>query len=367
VGLIWERVLGQERVRKLLSAAAADPGGTYLFIGPAGVGKVSAARVFAAAALCKDQCGECSSCTRALKGMHPDVVWFQPEGATHRVAAIRELVAQAALSPIEADRRVIIVEEADKIVERSQNALLKALEEPAASVTWILVANALEPFLPTILSRCQIVEFATIPEATVAHLVSDRFEVTDEEASLIVRSARGDLGRAIALAGDESHRQLRERAFAAATARGEEPRWALATGEEVQQAAAEAKDRVRGDQKAELAHLIEIHGDGPWRRRLADRHKRALRAAETGVYSTFLIWLGYAFRDLAAISAGDDSTIVDRDHAARIVEAAPERSTSFWLDMAEAAVDGDLAVKENAFGPLVVESVLLRLVPSSGT
>jgi DNA polymerase III subunit delta' len=364
VSLIWENVLGQERVRRLLTAAAADPSGAYLFIGPPGVGKVTAARVFAAAILCVDQCGECSSCSRALKGAHPDVHWFQPEGTTHRVAAIRELVANSALSPMEADRRVIIVEEADKIVERSQNALLKALEEPAASVTWILVADALEPFLPTILSRCQLVEFATIPEATVVHVVSDRFGVNADEAVRVVRSARGDLGRAIALAGDEAQRRLRSQAFQAATRRGEEPRWALAVAEEVQQAAAEVRDQIKGEQKSELAQLTDVLGEGPWRRRLTDRHKRALRAAETGVYSAFLIWLGFAFRDLAAISAGGDvTTITDSDHASGIVGAAPARKTSFWLGMAEAAVEADLAVKENAFGPLVVESVLLRLVP----
>jgi DNA polymerase III subunit delta' len=237
------------------------------------------------------------------------------------------------------------------------------LEEPAHSVTWILVADALEPFLPTILSRCQIVEFTTIPEQTVVYLVTDRFGIEESEALRIVRSARGDLGRAIALAGDESQRRLRTQAFDAATRRDEEPRWALAVAEEVQQAAGEAKENLKGEQKSELTQLTEVHGEGPWRRRITDRHKRGLRAAETGVYSDFLIWLGSAFRDLAAVSAGSDiSTITASDHGAAILEAAPTRPTGFWLGMAEAAVEGELAVRENAFGPLVLESVLLRLI-----
>jgi DNA polymerase-3 subunit delta' len=364
MSLVWDQVVGQDRVRGLLSAAASEPPGAYLFIGPPGVGKLMTARVFAAAILCRDQCGSCSSCSRALRGSHPDVVWFQPEGATHRVSAIRDLVGSSALTPMEGDRRVIIVEEADKIVERSQNALLKALEEPGPSMTWILVADALQPFLPTILSRCQIVEFATIPEDTVASLISDRFELTSDDALRLVRSARGDLGRCIALAGQESQRRLRTKAFEAATKSTSDPRWALAVAEEVQEAAAGAREDLREDHKAELSQLSDVHGEGPWRRQVLDRHKRALRAAETGVYRDFLIWLGTAFRDLAAVSAGADaSTVTASDSASEIADAAPARPTAFWLDMASAAVEGEVAVKENAFGPLVVESVLLRLVP----
>jgi DNA polymerase-3 subunit delta' len=363
MSLVWRRIVSQERVRGLLSAAALEPAGAYLFIGPPGVGKLMTARVFAAAILCRDQCGSCSSCSRALRGTHPDVMWFQPEGATHRVSAIRDLVASSALTPMEGDRRVIIVEEADKIVERSQNALLKALEEPGPSVTWILVADALQPFLPTILSRCQIIEFATIPEETVANLISDRFELSADEALRLVRAARGDLGRCIALASQESQRQLRTRAFQAATKMASDPRWALAVAEEVQEAAAGAREDAREDQKAELTQLSELHGEGAWRRPVLDRHKRALRAVETRVYRDFLIWLGTAFRDLAAVSAGADaSAITASDSASEIVYAAPGRPTAFWLDMAGAAVDGEVAVKDNAFGPLVVESVLLRLV-----
>lgn len=361
---VWEQVGGQERVRELLAPSAADPAGAYLFMGPPGVGKVTTARVFSAAILCPNQCGTCTICTRVLRGTHPDVTWFQPEGTTHRVAAIRELVASAALTPLEGSRRVIIVEEADRIIERSQNALLKALEEPGQSVTWILVAEALDPFLPTVLSRCQIVEFAMIPQSTVARLIKDRLDLGDAEASRLVRAARGDLGRSIALATDESERLLRTKAFDAATRGRAEPRWALTVAEEIQLAAQSARSSVEKQQKVELESLDDVHGKGAWRKRVLDRQKRALRAAETGVYSDFMIWLGAAFRDLAAVSAGAEiDTTTAPDHGAEIAAVATARPTAFWLDMAEAAVEGDLAVKENAFGPLVVEGVLLRLVP----
>lgn len=361
---VWDQLGGQDRVRELLAPAAPDPAGAYLFIGPPGVGKVTSARIFGAAILCGDQCGTCSVCARVLNGTHPDVSWFQPEGTTHRVGAIRELVASAALTPLEGSRRVIIIEEADRIVERSQNALLKALEEPGQSVTWILVAEALEPFLPTVLSRCQIVEFAMIPEATVKALIKQRFDMDEEEASRLVRAARGDLGRTIALATDEHERLLRAKAFDAATRPGSEPRWALSVAEDVQEAAMSARSSIEKQQKAELDALDEIQGKGAWRKRVQDRQKRALRAAETGVYSDFMIWLGAAFRDLAAVSAGAEITSTTApDHGSLIAEAAAAKPTAFWVDMAEAAVEGDLAIKDNAFGPLVVEGVLLRLVP----
>jgi DNA polymerase-3 subunit delta' len=130
VSELWARVVGQDRVVAALRAAAIQPGDAYLFDGPPGTGKEEAARVFAAAILCPDQCGTCATCGRVLRGIHPDVVVLEPEGYTYPIEAIRDAVAQASLSPMEGARRVMVVEEADRIVERSQNALLKALEEP---------------------------------------------------------------------------------------------------------------------------------------------------------------------------------------------------------------------------------------------
>ncbi|MEA2502983.1 MAG: polymerase subunit delta [Actinomycetota bacterium] len=363
---LWARLVGQERVTATLRAAAGLPGDAYLFAGPPGTGKEEAARVFAAAILCPDHCGTCTICGRVLRGIHPDVVILEPEGYTYPIEAIREAVSQAALSPMEGKRRIIVVEEADRIVERSQNALLKALEEPNPSVTWVLVTSVLQPILPTILSRCRIVEFAPVPEAELAAVVRTRGALDDEEAAVLVRAARGDLVRAISLVEDEATRALRTLAIDVAIRQAAEPnaRRALQAATDVRLAATAAREAREKAAVVELAELEEVlgtgRGSGGMRRRLGERQKRAVRRAETDVFVEFCSWLAQAFRDLAALSAGaGPESISAPDRAADLAAAAALRPTAHWLQMAEEALGGQVAIRENAQPALAVEAVLL--------
>ncbi|HMC08385.1 MAG TPA: hypothetical protein VKL22_03590, partial [Actinomycetota bacterium] len=361
-------------------------GDAYLLAGPPGVGKEEAARVFAAAVLCPNscarppyasspegprwgQCGTCTVCGRVLRGIHPDVVILEPEGYTYPIEVIRDAVAQAALSPMEGARRVMIVEEADRIVERSQNALLKALEEPNPSVTWVLVTSMLQPVLPTILSRCQVVEFVPVPEEALSAIVRTRGLLSDEEADLVVRAARGDLERALALVGNESARALRRLAIDTAIAGASAPdsRRALLAAGRVRAAATAQRDAREAAAAAELAELEEAlgtgRGSGGVRRRLGERQKRAVRRAETEVFVEFCSWLAQAFRDLAALSAGaGPDAISSPDRAADLSTAAALRPTAHWLQLAEEALGGQVAIRENAQPALVVEALLLAPV-----
>lgn len=363
---LWARLVGQGGVVATLRADAPQPGDAYLFTGPPGTGKEEAARVFAAAVLCPDRCGDCTICGRVLRGIHPDVVILEPEGYTYPIEAIREAVAQAALTPMEGARRVIIVEEADRIAERSQNALLKALEEPNPSVTWVLVTSVLQPLLPTILSRCRIVEFAPVPEADLAAAVAARGALGPEEAHLVVRAARGDLDRAVALADDPAARDLRRLAINVAIRQAAAPdaREALKAAGEVRAAGLAARDARERAAAAELAGLEEVLGSGRGsagaRRRLGDRQKRAARRAETDVSVAFCAWIAQAFRDLAALSAGAGSEATSSpDRAADLAAAAAHRGTAHWLRMAEEALAAQVAIRENAQPALAVEALLL--------
>lgn len=376
-GGLWAGLAGQDRVVALLQAAAASPGDTYLLTGPPGVGKAEAARIFAAAILCPAQCGDCGICRRVLRGIHPDVVILEPEGYTFPVEAIREAVAQAALSPMEGARRVMIVEEADRIVERSQNALLKALEEPNPSVTWILVTSLLQPILPTILSRCTLVEFAPVSEDALAALLASRRSLGPEQAEIIVRAAQGDLERALALVDSEAAAGLRTLAIDVAITDVAHPSGvaALAAGVRVGAAAQAARAAREQSAAAELAELEEALKGGPGgrgsgrgggrgvgglKRRLGDRAKRAMRRAETDVYMDFCAWLAQAYRDLAALSAGAPAgAISSPDRMADLFAAAGLRPTGHWLAMAEEALNAQSAIRENTQPALVVDALLL--------
>lgn len=358
---IFNRLDGQPRARAVLKSSASHGGGSYLFVGPPGAGKADASRVFAAACLCPQRCGACKTCSRVLRDVHSDVSVYQSEGLTYPVDLIREMVAAASLTPLEATRRVMIVEDAGRIAERAQNALLKALEEPNQSVTWILVSDAVEGFLPTVLSRCHIVEFVPVAEEDAVPLVKSRLSLSSEEALVAVRASRGDLDRAIALAGDASARELRRVAIDAAASRRPESAWALETADWLKRASGSARAQSESAQKEELERMEDVLSS-PSRRRLGEKHRRALRKVETDVFVDFLMWLGSAFRDLAAVSAGaSPEEVTNTDRAGDISEAASSRSTAEWLDLAEATLDAQLAIAENANTALTLEALLLRL------
>ncbi|HEU5003610.1 MAG TPA: hypothetical protein VFW71_12655 [Actinomycetota bacterium] len=369
---LWDRLPGQERAATALRSAAGSPGDAYLLTGPPGSGIEIAARVFAAAVLCPDQCGACSTCSRALRGIHPDVVILEPEGYTYPIEAIREATAQAALSPMEAARRVLVLLEADRIIERSQNALLKALEEPNPTVTWVLVAGLLDPLLPTILSRCRLVELAAVPEEAALAQVRERAgEASHTDPGVAVRACRGDAARAVALVTDALAAALRQLAIDAALGTASPlagVRGALETAGRVQAAGLAARQAGEQAAAAELAELEEVLGGGPGkgrgsaavRKRITERAKRAARRAETDVSIDFCGWLAQAYRDLAALSAGaPDSAVGAPDRLADLAAAASRRATAAWLRLAEDALGAQRAIRENALPSLAVEAALL--------
>lgn len=118
-------------------------------------------------------CGACDRCGRILRRKHPDVRYFAPAGANgYLVEQVREIVADTALSPIQADKKIYILDRVDQLGASAANAFLKTLEEPADDVVMILLGRTRESVLPTIVSRCQVVPFRHIPASEAAGIVA---------------------------------------------------------------------------------------------------------------------------------------------------------------------------------------------------
>jgi DNA polymerase-3 subunit delta' len=190
-----DEILGQDEVvaRFVRAAAVGRIGGSYLFIGPPGVGKATTALALAKSLLCERPraglaaCGGCASCVQADAGSHPDidVVARPPDRATIPLEAfigapehrMRDgLCWRLLLRPALGGRKVAIILDADHLSDEAANCLLKTLEEPPDRAVIILVGTALERQLPTIRSRCQIVRFRPLDEETVARIISAEVE-----------------------------------------------------------------------------------------------------------------------------------------------------------------------------------------------
>jgi DNA polymerase III subunit delta' len=241
----------------------------YLLLGAHGVGKGTAALAFARALLCEarngpkaqgglfdapadatpsdapadDACGTCAACQKAAQLTHPDLKFLFPvsgeekdldrtvaetqqslradpffvfgyeKAASIRLSQTRELLRELAYRPYEAERRVVVVRDADRMREDQYSALLKSLEEPGASTVWVLTTARAARLPATILSRCQCVRFAQLPEAPIRQFLEERVGVPNREARLLAALSGGSLARALTLR-DLDPLEERDRALA---------------------------------------------------------------------------------------------------------------------------------------------------------
>ena len=204
----WADIRGHgEIVRRLRALAAAKRlPHALLFCGTEGVGKRRTARVLARTLLCAAggdaPCGHCEACRTMHAGVHPDYFEVAPEArgksaAMIRTDAVRDILIAASGAPIAAERRIILIDGADRMNEAAANRLLKTLEEPTGAVLFILVTNAYDAILPTIRSRAVRIAFGALPPAEIAAALNERGAAG---AEAIAALADGSLGRAYALA-----------------------------------------------------------------------------------------------------------------------------------------------------------------------
>ena len=189
---------------------------TYLFAGPAGVGKFAAARALASLLLCDaagdDSCGACTSCLGAASETHPDLFIIRMAQGTSeiKIDQVRDLQRRLRLRPVRAQRKVAIVDDAHCLNLAAQNAMLKTLEEPPGSVLLILAASNVAGLLPTVLSRCQRIDFSPLPNELVERLLVQRCEVPPEQARDLALYGDGSVGQALLLRAELVQRAQRE-------------------------------------------------------------------------------------------------------------------------------------------------------------
>ncbi|MEE1756835.1 DNA polymerase III subunit delta' [Streptomyces sp. SP18CS02] len=396
---VWDDLVGQDRVQAQLGAAARDAdtlvtaiaSGTappdaskmthaWLFTGPPGSGRATAARSFAAALQCvspdralggEPGCGFCDGCHTTLVGTHADVEIVRTDLLSIGVKETRELVRRAQLSPAGGRWQVIVLEDADRLTEGAGNVLLKAVEEPAPRTVWLLCAPSLEDVLPTIRSRCRHLTLRTPPVDAVAEVLVRRDGIEPQAAAAAARATQGHIDRARRLATDERARARRATVLRLPL-RVEDVGGCLkaaqelidAAGEDAKQAAEEIDVKETEELKAALGASQGgrmPRGTAGVMKDLEDRQKRRRTRTQRDSLDLALSELTGFYRDVLALQLGSRTAIANedvRDALDRVVRASTPERTLRRIESILACRD---ALDRNVAPLLAVEAMTMAL------
>lgn len=215
----WSEIVGQPAAVDALERAAASdgmPAHAWLITGPPGSGRSNLAFRFAAALIAREQSDRERVYAQVRGQTHPDFALLTTQTAVITIDAGRDIVTTAHYAPSEGRYRVIVVEDADRMAERTSNVLLKAIEEPPERTIWILCAPSEADLLPTIRSRTRAVRLVTPSVADVARLLVERDGIDEAAAARAARLAQSHIGMARRLASDPEAMERRSRSITGA-------------------------------------------------------------------------------------------------------------------------------------------------------
>ncbi|MFC8508415.1 DNA polymerase III subunit delta' [Streptomyces sp. NPDC057411] len=396
---VWDDLVGQARVEEQLAAAARDADAlvtaqaagepapeaskmthAWLFTGPPGSGRDTAARAFAAALQCVSPdralggapgCGFCDGCHTALIGTHADVEVVRTDLLSIGVKETRDLVRRAQLSPAGRRWQVIVLEDADRLTEGAANVLLKAVEEPAPRTVWLLCAPSLEDVLPTIRSRCRHLSLRTPSVEAVADLLIRRDGIEPGVAQAAARATQGHIDRARRLATDERARARRAVVLKLPLRVGDVGGGLRAAQELIDAAAEDAKQvaeevdvKETEDLKAALGAAQGgrmPRGTAGAMKELEERQKRRRTRTQRDSLDLALTDLTGFYRDVLAVQLRAGSALANEDVRDSLETIARETTPERTLRRIEAVLACREALDRNVAPLLAVEAMTMAL------
>ena len=370
---VWDELVGQESAIEAVRRAA-EPGSdamthAWMIVGPAGSGRSTLAHAFAATLISEGD--DEHALKLVMAGTHPDVSILATDRVSISIDEVRDLVTQSYYAPSTARYRIIVIEDADRMTERTSNVLLKALEEPPPRTVWILCAPSVQDVLPTIQSRVRTITLRTPSVEQVAELIHLRRGVDLDLATQAAREAQCHIGMAMRLATDEDARSRRDETV--------ETVLGLQTVSTAVKAAAHLIALATADQKALLEKLDQEEREETLRtlgvapgaavpaglrgsvKLLEENQKRrATRSLRDGV-DRIATDITSVLRDILMIQLNTGSDLVNQRYLAQLEQRAALTSvqqTLFAIDQIQIARD---RIAANTPPQLALEAMLIAI------
>lgn len=371
---VWDDLTGQAEAISVFRAAAtaAHAGETgmthsWLITGPPGSGRSNLAYAFAAALLG----GDSDEATRLQVDArtHPDLGVLATERVIITIDEVRELVATSQFSPSVARYRVMVIEDADRMTERTSNVLLKALEEPPPRTVWILCAPSEADLIPTVRSRVRSVRLRVPSVADVAELLRTRDGVDPTLAERAAREAQSHIGMAHRLATNDDARARREQTLSIALGIRTVTDAVLAAASLLEVAASDAKaiteERDSEEREAAMRSLgLDANATVPpalraqLRQLDEDQKRRATRSLRDGI-DRILVDLLSLYRDVLLLQLGAGIELVNVGILAELEKVATASSPDDNLTTLDAIATARRRIESNVTPALALEAMLI--------
>lgn len=381
---VWDSLVGQKPVIDMLSRIAqGDPSQitqSWLICGPPGSGRSNMARAFAAALESPDH-GMSAEPTRVtqqvLAGTHPDVTVLTTNKVTIGIDQVREIITTSEQMPATAPWRIIIIEDVDRMLERTTNVLLKEIEEPAEHCFWLLCAPSAQDVLPTIRSRTRIVNLAVPSTQAVAGFLTSTTNVEPKVAQRAARLAEGHIGIAKLYATDERVMSDRDELVVGVLNLARASDAVLLAGNLIDNAKAQAEadaNRITAGQEAEFRR---INGLAPSDRippklrgafnQIAkkDDVKRLVTRRTRDVLDRALNSIASIYRDVAVLqnNAEDSVGLINLENRSSITELSVRLNRSGAVTRLDEVAHARKRLAGNGNPLLVFESLFCALIP----
>ena len=380
---VWDSLVGQKPVIDMLSRIAqGDPSQitqSWLICGPPGSGRSNMARAFAAALESPDH-GMSAEPTRVtqqvLAGTHPDVTVLTTNKVTIGIDQVREIITTSEQMPATAPWRIIIIEDVDRMLERTTNVLLKEIEEPAEHCIWLLCAPSAQDVLPTIRSRTRIVNLAVPSTQAVAGFLTSTTNVEPKVAQRAARLAEGHIGIAKLYATDERVMSDRDELVVGVLNLARASDAVLLAGNLIDNAKAQAEadaNRITAGQEAEFRR---INGLAPSDRippklrgafnQIAkkDDVKRLVTRRTRDVLDRALNSIASIYRDVAVLqnNAEDSVSLINLENRSSITELSVRLNRAGAVTRLDEVAHARKRLAGNGNPLLVFESLFCALI-----